>query len=135
MKLITAIINPDRLDHVREALIQADITRITVSRVTGHGRQEDIDIYRGQKIAPNLIPKIRIDIAVNEEFVERPLMPLLIRQAMIPWLLVTVKFSSPPLKTVSESVPANGEARQYRVKCSFLCNMAVARTYWRLSFS
>ena len=65
MKLITAIIQPDRLDHVREALIQADITRITVSRVTGHGRQEDIDIYRGQKIAPNLIPKIRIDIAVN----------------------------------------------------------------------
>jgi len=71
MKLITAIINPDRLDHVREALIQADITRITVSRVTGHGRQEDIDIYRGQKITPNLIPKIRIDIAVNEEFVDQ----------------------------------------------------------------
>jgi nitrogen regulatory protein P-II 1 len=70
MKLITAIIPPDRLDHVREALIQADITRITVSRVTGHGRQEDIDIYRGQKIAPNLIPKIRLDIAVNDEFVD-----------------------------------------------------------------
>ncbi|MFZ4526423.1 MAG: P-II family nitrogen regulator, partial [Chlorobium sp.] len=44
--------------------------RITVSRVTGHGRQEDIDIYRGQKIAPNLIPKIRLDIAVNDEFVD-----------------------------------------------------------------
>ena len=70
MKLITAIIQPDRLDHVREALIQADITRITVSRVTGHGRQEDIEIYRGQKIAPNLIPKVRLDIAVNEEFVD-----------------------------------------------------------------
>jgi nitrogen regulatory protein P-II 1 len=70
MKLITAIIPPDRLDHVREALIQADITRITVSRVTGHGRQEDIEFYRGQKIAPNLIPKIRLDIAVNDEFVD-----------------------------------------------------------------
>jgi len=69
MKLITAIIQPDRLDHVREALIQADITRITVSRVTGHGRQEDIEIYRGQRIAPNLIPKVRLDIAVNDEFV------------------------------------------------------------------
>jgi nitrogen regulatory protein P-II 1 len=69
MKLITAIIQPDRLDHVREALIQADITRITVSRVTGHGRQEDIEIYRGQKIAPNLIPKVRLDIAVNDSFV------------------------------------------------------------------
>lgn len=69
MKLITAIIQPDRLDHVREALIQADITRITVSRVTGHGRQEDIEYYRGQKIAPNLIPKVRLDIAVNDQFV------------------------------------------------------------------
>lgn len=70
MKLITAIIPPDRLDHVREALIQADITRITVSRVTGHGRQEDIEYYRGLKIAPNLIPKVRLDIAVNEQFVD-----------------------------------------------------------------
>lgn len=70
MKLITAIITPDRLDHVREALIQADITRITVSRVTGHGRQEDIEFYRGQQIAPNLIPKVRLDIAVNDQFVD-----------------------------------------------------------------
>lgn len=69
MKLITAIIQPDRLDHVREALIQADITRITVSRVTGHGRQEDIEYYRGQKIAPNLLPKVRLDIAVNDQYV------------------------------------------------------------------
>jgi nitrogen regulatory protein P-II 1 len=69
MKLITAIIQPDRLDHVREALIQADITRITVNRVTGHGRQEDIEYYRGQKIAPNLLPKVRLDIAVNDQFV------------------------------------------------------------------
>ena len=69
MKLITAIIQPDRLDHVREALIQADITRITVSRVAGHGRQEDIEYYRGLKIAPSLLPKVRLDIAVNDQFV------------------------------------------------------------------
>lgn len=71
MKLITAIIQEDKLDPVREALIQADITRISVSRISGHGRQEDIDIYRGRKIAPNLIPKIRIEIAVNEDFVDK----------------------------------------------------------------
>lgn len=70
MKLITAIIQEDRLDNVREALIQADITRISVSRISGHGRQEDIDIYRGRRIAPNLLPKIKIEIAVNEVFVE-----------------------------------------------------------------
>ena len=70
MKLITAIIQEDKLDTVREALIQADITRISVSRISGHGRQEDIDIYRGRKIVPNLIPKIRIEIAVNDDFVD-----------------------------------------------------------------
>jgi nitrogen regulatory protein P-II 1 len=70
MKIITAIIQEDRLDAVREALIDAEITRITVSRVSGHGQQVDEEIYRGQKIIPNLLPKIRLDIAVNEEFVD-----------------------------------------------------------------
>jgi len=70
MKLITAIIQPDKLDQVRESLIKAEITRITVSRVTGHGQQEDMDLYRGQEIIPNLIPKIRLDIAVNNDFVD-----------------------------------------------------------------
>lgn len=70
MKLITAIIQEYKLDAVREALIQADITRISVSRISGHGRQEDIDIYRGRKVVPNLIPKIRIEIAVNDDFVD-----------------------------------------------------------------
>ena len=70
MKLITSIIPADRLDPVREALIKAEISRITVSRVTGHGQQEDMDLYRGQEIVPNLIPKVRLDIAVNAEFVD-----------------------------------------------------------------
>ena len=71
MKLITAIIQPDRLDAVREALIEAEITRITVSRCTGHGRsQPEAELYRGQAIVPNLIPKVRLDIACNDEFVE-----------------------------------------------------------------
>jgi nitrogen regulatory protein P-II 1 len=71
MKLITAIIPPDKLDNVREALYAAEIKRITVSRVTGHGQQEpDEDVYRGVKVVPNLIPKIRLDIACNDEFVE-----------------------------------------------------------------
>ncbi len=70
MKLITAIIQPDRLDPVREALIAADITRITVSRVSGHGRGVDEEIYRGQVVVPNLIPKVQLQIACNDEFVE-----------------------------------------------------------------
>jgi len=70
MKMITAIINEDQLDAVREALIEAEITRITVGRVAGHGRQRDEDIYRGQRIVPNLLPKMRLDIAVNDQFVD-----------------------------------------------------------------
>lgn len=70
MKLISAIIREDKLDAVREALIDAEITRITVSRVSGHGQQESIELYRGKKVVPNLIPKIRIDIAVNDAFVD-----------------------------------------------------------------
>ena len=70
MKLITAIIREEKLDQVREALIEAEITRITVNRVSGHGQQESLDIYRGKKVVPNLIPKIRLDIAVNDEFVD-----------------------------------------------------------------
>lgn len=70
MKLITAIIRESQLDHVREALMNADITRITVSRVSGHGQQIREEIYRGRRIMPNLTPKIRLEIAVNDEFVD-----------------------------------------------------------------
>ncbi|MBV9080144.1 MAG: P-II family nitrogen regulator [Elusimicrobia bacterium] len=70
MKLITAIIQPDRLDPVREALIAAEITRITVSRVSGHGRGTEEELYRGQTVIPNLIPKVRLEIACNDGFVK-----------------------------------------------------------------
>jgi nitrogen regulatory protein P-II 1 len=70
MKLITAIIREVQLDKVREALIQAEITRITVSRVSGHGQQRIEEMYRGQRIIPDLIPKIKIEIAVNDSFAD-----------------------------------------------------------------
>lgn len=70
MKLIIAVIREAQLDEVREELIAAGITRITVSKVSGHGQQEQEEFYRGQKVIPNLIPKIKIEIAVNDEFVD-----------------------------------------------------------------
>ena len=70
MKLITAIIRENALDQVREALIAAEITRITVSRVSGHGQQLEEEIIRGHIQIPNLIPKVRLDIAVNDSFVD-----------------------------------------------------------------
>lgn len=70
MKLITAIIREVQLDQVREALIKSDITRITVSQVSGHGQQLQQEFYRGRLVTPDLLPKMRVEIAVNEEFLE-----------------------------------------------------------------
>jgi nitrogen regulatory protein P-II 1 len=70
MKLVIAIIRETQLDEVREALIEADIRRITVSRVSGHGKADDVEIYRGKKVVPGLIPKVRLEIAVNDDFVD-----------------------------------------------------------------
>lgn len=70
MKLIVAIIQPDKLEEVHQALIDNEIFRITVSRVTGHGQQEDQELYRGQEVRPPLLPKVRLEIGVNDAFVE-----------------------------------------------------------------
>jgi nitrogen regulatory protein P-II 1 len=59
------------LNQVREALIKAEITRITVSRCAGRGAMDkDTYLYRGTEVAPTLMPKIRLDIACNDEFVD-----------------------------------------------------------------
>ena len=71
MKLITAIIRPERLEVVREALLKAEVGRVTVSRCTGHGQaQADAELYRGKEVSPDLIPKVRLDIVVNDAFVK-----------------------------------------------------------------
>ncbi len=70
MILITAIIQEDKLDEVREALINAEIERITVSRVSGHGQQQEITVQRGKKVVPNLIPKVQITIACNDQYAD-----------------------------------------------------------------
>lgn len=71
MKLIIAIIRENQLDQVREALIDAGISRITVSNVSGHGQTKTEEIYRGQIVVPNLVPNIRLEIAINDDFVKR----------------------------------------------------------------
>jgi nitrogen regulatory protein PII len=68
MKLITAIIREEKLDEVRQALIDAEIERITVSRVSGHGQQLEVEMQRGKKVVPNLIPRVQIVIACNDAF-------------------------------------------------------------------
>ena len=71
MKLITAIVQPARLEAVKEALSKVEVFRLTVGDVKGLGRQKGhTEVYRGHEYEVNLLPKVRLDIAVNEEFVE-----------------------------------------------------------------
>jgi nitrogen regulatory protein P-II 2 len=71
MKLIIAIIQPHKLEEVKEELYKAEVNLITVSEVLGHGRQKGIaEVYRGFKETGNLLRKIRLEIAVNDNFVE-----------------------------------------------------------------
>jgi nitrogen regulatory protein P-II 2 len=71
MKLIIAIIQPHRLESVKEELYKEEINLITVSEVLGHGRQKGVaEVYRGAKETGNLLKKVRLEIAVNESFVE-----------------------------------------------------------------
>lgn len=78
MKLIIAIIKPDRLEAVKQELYKAEINLITVSEVLGHGRQMGVtEIYRGVKEVGNLLRKIRLEIAVNEDYVEKTISAIL----------------------------------------------------------
>ncbi len=71
MKYIIAVIQPDRLDEVLEGLTEKDIHLVTVTPVMGRGRQKGIsEIYRSHKEAGSLLKKVKIEIAVNEEFLK-----------------------------------------------------------------
>jgi nitrogen regulatory protein P-II 1 len=72
MKLVIAIIQPHKLEQVKDELYKEEVNLITVSEVLGHGRQKGVtEVYRGTRETGNLLRKIRLDIAVNENFVER----------------------------------------------------------------
>jgi len=71
MKLIIAIIQPHKLEAVKRELEAVEVNLMTVTNVLGQGRQKGItEIYRGSKEIGNLLNKVRLDIAVNESFVE-----------------------------------------------------------------
>jgi len=72
MKLISAIIKPFKLDDVREAISEIGIEGLTVSEVKGFGRQKGhTELYRGAEYQVDFLPKVKLDIAVNDDVVER----------------------------------------------------------------
>ena len=71
MKLIIAIIQPSKLEDVKSALTEVEVVRLTIMDVQGFGRQKgQTEVYRGREITVNLLRKVQLQIAVNDEFVE-----------------------------------------------------------------
>jgi nitrogen regulatory protein P-II 1 len=71
MKLISCVIRPERLGAVKEALFQAGVTGISISRVSGHGgEQEVVEHYRGSSIVLEFRDKVKIEMACSEPYVE-----------------------------------------------------------------
>lgn len=71
MKLIIAIIQPGKLEAVKEALNEVEVVRLTVMDCQGFGRQKgQTETYRGRELGTSLLRKVQLQIAVNEKFVE-----------------------------------------------------------------
>jgi nitrogen regulatory protein P-II 2 len=72
MKLVSAIIKPFKLDSVREAISEIGIEGLTVSEVKGFGRQKGhTELYRGAEYQVDFLPKVKLEIAVNDDVVQR----------------------------------------------------------------
>ena len=71
MKLVIAIVRPEKLNDVLEALYRAEVTGLTISRVRGHGGEtEQVETYRGTTVKVELHDKVRLEIAVSDSFVD-----------------------------------------------------------------
>jgi nitrogen regulatory protein P-II 1 len=72
MQKIEAVIQPSKLDAVKDALVEAGIEGITIFEARGHGRQKGhTEFYRGREYAVDLLPKIKLEIVVNDDMVEK----------------------------------------------------------------
>lgn len=71
MKLVVAIVRPEKLGDVLEALFKAEVRGLTISRVQGHGGEtEHVETYRGTTVRMELLEKVRIEIGVSDHFVD-----------------------------------------------------------------
>jgi nitrogen regulatory protein P-II 1 len=72
MKLVTAIVQPFTLDDVRHAVEAAGVLGMTVTEVQGYGRQRGhTEVYRGAEYRVDFVPKVRVEVVVDDEFTER----------------------------------------------------------------
>ena len=78
MKMIKAVIRPDKVDVVKDALSQIGVSGMTISEARGYGRQKGhTAIYRGQEYQVSLLPKMQIDVVVSEDVAEDVIMTIM----------------------------------------------------------
>lgn len=71
MKLVTAIVRPERIDDVRDALERFGVNGMTVSPASGYGRQRGhVEVYRGSEYSSDLLPKIRVEVLTTDELAD-----------------------------------------------------------------
>jgi len=81
MKMVVAIVRPDRLNDVLAALFRAEVRGLTISRAQGHGGELDhVETYRGTTVKMELAEKVRLEIGVSDHFVE-PTVKAILRSA------------------------------------------------------
>lgn len=79
MQKIEAIVQPSRLDAVKQALLDAGVDGMTILEARGHGRQKGhTEYYRGREYSVDLLPKIKIEIIVTEEMLEKAVNAILL---------------------------------------------------------
>ena len=72
MKLVTAIVKPFKVDEVREALSEAGVAGVTITEVSGFGRQRGhTELYRGAEYAVDFLPKCKIEVAIEDDQLDR----------------------------------------------------------------
>ena len=105
MKLITAIIKPQKLDAVKEALVSAGINGMTVSEAKGFGRQLGLtEVYRGAQYKVDLLPKIRLEVLVTSSIADKAIK--IISDAARTGSIGDGKFGPPQLIPLPECVLA-----------------------------
>ena len=98
MTKIEAIIQPARLEAVKDALIEKGVQGMTISDVRGHGRQKGhTEVYRGREYSVDLLPKIKIETVISDELVEGTVRPS--SRLQPPARSATARYSSPELMT------------------------------------
>lgn len=79
MQKIEAIIQPSRLDAVKDALMEAGVSGITILEARGHGRQKGhTEFYRGREYAVDLLPKIKLELVVTDAMLDRAVQAIIV---------------------------------------------------------